>query len=161
MLSRFCVTLLQIVASMSTSVACTIVHGRPYQYAERKRFWLHDGFIPAPNGDLKVQVLTFSGDPLPLDQGAYSINARPTLDPAQTVDEPPPTPRAPTATATATATLLYQSNKLFSLYSHSGSLYLQQATDAKIVTVDEAINILSNKSDEDKFHPGPRHPAST
>ncbi|KAF8835911.1 hypothetical protein BDN67DRAFT_1015133, partial [Paxillus ammoniavirescens] len=71
------------------SVACTINgiigvdDGRP----EKKRFWLQDGFIPVPNGDLKVQVLSFGGDPLPLDQGAYSINARATLDPAQTVDE--------------------------------------------------------------------------
>ena len=32
--------------------------GRAYQYAEKQMFWLHDGFIPMPIGDLPVHILS-------------------------------------------------------------------------------------------------------
>ena len=54
------------------SLACTIHgiigvdNGRAYQYAENKRFWLHDGHLPMPDNDLSVHAMTFGGDPVPL-----------------------------------------------------------------------------------------------
>ena len=64
------------------SLVCTI-HGivgidnsRAYQYAEKKRFWIHDGHLPMPDNDLPVHVLTFGGDPVPMDEGVYVVNGR-------------------------------------------------------------------------------------
>jgi hypothetical protein len=64
------------------SLACTIHgiigidNGRAYQYGEKKRFWLHDGHLPMPDNDLSVRVMTFGGDPVPLDDGVYVVNGR-------------------------------------------------------------------------------------
>ncbi|KAH0830212.1 hypothetical protein J3R83DRAFT_1569, partial [Lanmaoa asiatica] len=51
--------------------AVGIRNGRPYQFAEKKRYWLHDAFVALPDGDLAVQLLTFGGDPAALDDGVY------------------------------------------------------------------------------------------
>ena len=64
------------------SLVCTIHgivgvdNGRAYQYAEKKRFRIHDGHLPMPDNDLPVHVLTFGGDPVPMDDGVYVVNGR-------------------------------------------------------------------------------------
>jgi hypothetical protein len=58
--------------------ACTlhgilgVDNGHAYQYAEMKRVWLHDGFIPIPNGNLPAHILTFGGHPVLLDEGCIA-----------------------------------------------------------------------------------------
>jgi hypothetical protein len=49
-----------------------------FQFAEKKWFWLHDGFLALFNfaSDLKVQVLTFGGNPSSIDDGLYFVDAR-------------------------------------------------------------------------------------
>lgn len=55
-----------------------ILNGRPFEYAPKKTFWIHDTYLPLPDDrqDFGLNVLTFGGDPSPLNDGIYFVNGR-------------------------------------------------------------------------------------
>lgn len=72
--------------------ACWRLRWQVISVCRKKNAWLHDGFIALSGtlSDLKVQVLTFGGDPSPLDDNLYLLNARMVFTSSPDVDEDQP-----------------------------------------------------------------------